>query len=54
MINENQHNAIVDFESENNYVSTVLARRKEFPTYLKDKNAFKTFIIEEKFVNKIY
>ena len=30
MINESRHNAIIDSEFENNYVSTVLTRRKKF------------------------
>ena len=53
MINESRHNAMIDFEFENNYVSTVLARRKKFSIRLKSKNAFETFVIEEEFVNKM-
>ena len=53
MINESRYNAIIDFEFENNYVSTVLTRKKEFFTQLKSKNAFETFVIEEEFVNKM-
>ena len=53
MINENRHNAIIDSESENNYVSTILTRRKNFFIQSKNKNAFETFVIEEEFVNKI-
>ena len=30
MINESRYNVIIDPESENNYVSTILARRKRF------------------------
>ena len=44
---------MIDFESENNYVSTILTRRKNFSIYLKSKNTFETFIIEEEFVNKM-
>ena len=51
MINESRHNAMIDFEFENNYVSTVLARRKRFFIQLKNKNVFEAFVIEEKFVN---
>ena len=53
MINESRHNAMIDFESENNYVSTVLTRRKRFSTRSKDKNAFEAFVIEKEFVNKM-
>ena len=53
MINESRHNAMIDFESENNYVSTVLARRKKFFIRSKNKNAFEAFVIEEEFVNKM-
>ena len=53
MINESRHNAIIDFESKNNYVSTVLTRRKRFSIRSKNKNAFETFVIEEEFVNKM-
>ena len=53
MINESRHSAIIDFESKNNYVSTILARRKKFSTRLKSKNAFEAFVIEEEFVNKM-
>ena len=44
---------MIDFESENNYVLTVLMRRKEFFLDLKNKDAFKIFFIKEKFVNKM-
>ena len=53
IINENQHSAMIDFESENNYVSTVLTRRKRFSIQSKNKNAFETFVIEEEVVNKM-
>ena len=53
MINGSRHNVMIDFESENNYVSTVLARRKKFSIRLKSKNAFEAFVIEEKFINKM-
>ena len=53
MINESRHNAMIDFEFKNNYVSTVLTRRKKFFTRLKNKNAFEAFVIEEEFVNKM-
>ena len=43
---------MIDFESENNYVSTVLARRKRFFIRAKSKNAFEAFVIEEEFINK--
>ena len=44
---------MINSESENNYVSTVLARRKEFCIRLKNKNAFETFVIRKEFVNKM-
>ena len=44
---------MIDFEFENNYVSTVLARKKKFSIRSKSKNAFKAFVIEKKFVNKM-
>ena len=44
---------MIDFEFENNYVSTVLTRRKRFSTRSKDKNAFEAFVIEKEFVNKM-
>ena len=53
IINESRHSAMIDSESENNYVSTVLARRKEFFTQSKNKNAFEAFVIGEEFVNKM-
>ena len=53
MINESRHSAMIDFESENNYVSTVLTRRKRFFTQSKNKNEFEAFVIEKEFVNKI-
>ena len=53
MINGSRHNAMIDFESENNYVLTVLARRKKFSTQSKSKNAFEAFVIEEEFVSKM-
>ena len=53
LINKSRYNAMIDFESENNYVSTILMRRKRFFIRSKSKNAFKAFVIEKKFVNKI-
>ena len=53
MINESRHTAMIDSDSENNYVSTVLTRRKKFSTRLKSKDAFEAFVIEEEFVNKM-
>ena len=53
MINGSRHNAIIDFEFENNYVSTALTRRKKFFTRSKDKNAFEAFVIKERSVNKM-
>ena len=53
MINESWHNAMIDSESENNYVSTILTRRKKFFTRSKNKNVFEAFVIEKKFVNKM-
>ena len=53
IINESRHSAMIDFESENNYVSTTLTRKKEFFIQSKNKNAFETFVIEEEFVNKM-
>ena len=53
LINESRHNIMIDFQSENNYVSTILTRRKRFFTRWKNKNAFETFVIEREFVNKI-
>ena len=44
---------MIDSSSKNNYVSTVLTRRKEFFIQLKSKDAFETFVIEEEFVNKM-
>ena len=44
---------MIDFEFKNNYVSTVLAKRKRFFIQSKNKNAFETFVIEEKFVDKM-
>ena len=44
---------MIDSNSKNNYVSTVLARRKKFFTRLKSKNTFEAFAIEEEFVNKM-
>ena len=52
-INESRHTAMIDSSSKNNYVSTVLTRRKKFSTRLKNKNAFETFVIEERFVDKM-
>ena len=52
-INESRHTAMIDSNSENNYVSTILTKRKKFFTRLKSKNAFETFVIEEEFVNKM-
>ena len=53
LINESRHNAIIDLESENNYVLTVLAKRKRFSVRSKNKNVFETFVIEEEFINKM-
>ena len=53
MINGSRHNAMIDSEFENNYVSTALARRKKFSTRSKNKNAFETFVIEKEFVSKM-
>ena len=44
---------MIDSESENNYVSTILTRRKKFFIRSKDKNAFEAFVIEKEFVNKM-
>ena len=44
---------MIDFKSENNYVSTVLARRKKFFIHEKNKNVFEAFVIEKEFVNKM-
>ena len=44
---------MIDSESENNYVSTVLTRRKKFFTRSKSKNAFEAFVIKKEFVNKM-
>ena len=44
---------MIDFESENNYVSTILTKEKKFFTRSKNKNAFKAFVIEKEFVNKM-
>ena len=52
-IDESRHTAMIDSGSKNNYVSTVLTRRKEFFIRLKSKNAFEAFVIEEEFVNKM-
>ena len=52
-INGSRHTAMIDSGSKNNYVSTVLARRKRFFIQLKGKDAFETFAIEEEFVNKM-
>ena len=53
IINESRHSAMIDSESENNYVSTVLTRRKKFFTRSKNKNVFEAFVIKEEFVNKM-
>ena len=53
MINESRHSAMIDSEFENNYVSTILTRRKKFFIQSKNKNAFEAFVIEEEFVNKM-
>ena len=47
LINESRHNAMIDFESENSYVSTVLTRRKRFSIRSKSKNTFEAFVIEK-------
>ena len=52
-INESRHTAMIDSNLKNNYVLTVLTRRKEFSTRLKNKNAFEAFVIEEEFVSKM-
>ena len=44
---------MINSESENNYILTVLTRRKRFSIRAKSKNAFKAFVIEEEFVNKM-
>ena len=44
---------MIDSDSKNNYVSTVLTRRKEFSTQLKSKDAFEAFVIEKEFVDKM-
>ena len=53
LINESRHSVMIDFESENNYVSTVLTRRKKFFIPSKNKNTFEAFVIEKEFVNKM-
>ena len=53
MINGSRHSAMIDSEFKNNYVSTVLMRRKRFFIRSKDKDAFETFAIGEEFVNKM-
>ena len=53
LINESRYSAMIDSEFENNYVSTVLTKKKKFSVRLKSKNAFETFVIEEEFVNKM-
>ena len=53
LINKSRHNAMIDSESENNYVSTVLTRRRKLFTRSKNKNAFEAFVIEKEFVNKV-
>ena len=53
LINESRYNAMINFESENNYVSIILTRRKKFSIRSKSKNAFEAFVIEEKFLNKM-
>ena len=53
MINESRHSVVIDFKSENKYVSTILTRRKKFFTRLKNNNAFEAFVIEKEFVNKM-
>ena len=52
-IDGSRHTAMIDSGSKNNYVLTILTRRKEFSTRLKSKNAFETFVIEEEFVDKM-
>ena len=44
---------MIDFESKNNYMSTILTKRKRFFIRSKSKNAFEAFVIEEEFVNKM-
>ena len=44
---------MINFESENNYISTALTKKKKFSTHSKNKNAFEVFVIEKKFVNKM-
>ena len=53
LINGSQHSAMIDSEFENNYILTVLARRKEFFTRSKNKDTFKAFTIEKESVNKM-
>ena len=44
---------MIDSSSKNNYVLTVLTKRKKFFIRLKSKDTFKAFVIEEEFVNKM-
>ena len=53
LINESRHNAMIDSEFKNNYMSTILIKRKIFSVRSKSKNAFETFVIEKEFVNKM-
>ena len=53
MINESRHRAMIDSSSENNYVSTILMKRENFSTRLKNKNVFEAYVIEEEFVDKM-
>ena len=53
LINESRHNAMIDFEFKNNYMSTALTKRKKFPICSKNKNVFEAFVIEEEFINKM-
>ena len=53
LINESRHNAMIDSKFKNNYVSTILTKRKEFFIRSKSKNVFEAFVIEKEFVNKM-
>ena len=44
---------MINFEFENNYVSTILTKTRNFLFRSKNKNAFEAFVIERDFVNKM-
>ena len=44
---------MIDFESKNNYILTVLTKREKFFIHSKNKNAFKVFVIKKKFIKKM-